>query len=84
MATHNKGQNYEGLVSLDFYGRLHPNHAGGAVRLRTHTSSTREIMDALLWAFDQRVDKRLLVRRLGVAAGDIRDGYVQMDIFMRF
>lgn len=74
--------NYEGAVSLDFYGRLHPNHAGGAVRLRTHTSSTREIMDALLWAFDQRVDKRLLVRRLGVAAGDIRDGYVQMDIFM--
>lgn len=54
------------------------------MRLRTHTSSTREIMDALLWAFDQRVDKRLLVRRLGVAAGDIRDGYVQMDIFMRF
>lgn len=28
------------------------------------------------------MDKRLLVRRLGVAAGDIRDGYVQMDIFM--
>ena len=74
--------NYEGAVSLDYYGRLHPNHTGGAVRLRTHTSSTREIMDALLWAFDQRVDKRLLVRRLGVAACDIRDGYVQLDIFM--
>ena len=73
--------NYEGPVSLDFYGRLHPNHAGGAVRLRVHTSSTKEIMEALLRAFDQRVDRRLLVRRLGVAAGDIRDGYVQMDMF---
>ena len=72
---------YEGPVSLDYYGRLHPNHTGGAVRLRVHTSSTREIMEALLSAFDLRVDRRLLVRRLGVAAGDIRDGYVQMDMF---
>ena len=72
---------YEGPVQLDFYGRPHPKHAGGAVRLRTHSSSTKEIMAAMLCGFDARVDPRLLVRRLGVAAGDIREGYEQLDLF---
>ena len=55
---------YDGPVSLDFYGRLHPGHVVGSVRLRTQTSSTKEILDALLYAFDAKVDHRLLIRRL--------------------
>ena len=38
-------------------------------------------MEALLYAFDVKVDHRLLIRRLGVAAGNLQEGYVQMDIF---
>ena len=72
---------YDGPVSLDYYGRLHPGHVVGTVRLRAHTSSTKEIMDALLYAFDVKVDHRLLIRRLGVAAGNLQEGCVQLDIF---
>jgi len=72
---------YDGPVSLDYYGRLHPGHVVGTVRLRAHTSSTKEIMDALLYAFDMKVDHRLLIRRLGVAAGNLQEGCVQLDIF---
>jgi DNA polymerase V len=72
---------YDGPVSLDFYGRLHPGHVVGTVRLRAHTSSTRDIREALLTAFDTKVDHRLLIRRLGVAANKLQEGYVQLDFF---
>jgi DNA polymerase V len=74
---------YDGPVSLDYYGRLHPGHVVGSVRLRTHTSSTREILDALLYAFDKKVDHRLLIRRIGVNADKTAsdDGIYQLDLF---
>ena len=72
---------YDGPVSLDFYGRLHPGHVVGTVRMRTPTSSTRDIMEALLYAFDKKVDHRLLIRRLGVAAGNLQEGCEQLDLF---
>ena len=72
---------YDGPVSLDYYGRLHPGHVVGSVRLRTHTSSTREILDALLYAFDKKVDHRLLIRRLGIVAGNLQEGGEQLDFF---
>ena len=72
---------YDGPVSLDYYGRLHPGHVVGSVRLRAHTSSTKEILEALLYAFDVKVDRRLLIRRLGVVAGNLQEGFVQLDLF---
>ena len=72
---------YDGPISYDYYGRLHPCHVGGTVRLRSHTSSTKEIMDALLAAFDKKVDHRLYIRRLGVAADKLQAGCVQLDLF---
>ena len=72
---------YDGPVSLDYYGRLHPGHVVGTVRLRSHTSSTKEIAEGLLYAFDAKVDHRLLIRRLGVAAGKSQAGHVQLDFF---
>ena len=72
---------YEGPVSTDFYGRLHPKHVTGTVRLHTRTSSARALRGALLPAFDDRVDHRLYVRRLGVAAGDTHNECVQLDMF---
>ena len=38
-------------------------------------------MSALLAAFDMKVDHRLLIRRLGVAAGNLQAGVVQLDLF---
>ncbi|MBO6298827.1 MAG: DNA methylase [Lachnospiraceae bacterium] len=74
---------YEGRVSVDFYGRLHPRHVGGSVRLRNRTNSHKEIMGALETAFSQKVDRSLLIRRLGIAAEDTRtdDGMYQLDLF---
>ncbi len=72
---------YDGPVSPDFYGRLHPGHAVGTVRLKAHTCSAKEIREALLYGFDRKVDPRLYVRRLGVVAGDLQAGYVQLDFF---
>ena len=72
---------YDGEITPDFYGRWHPAHAGGNVRLRVHTSSTRELQSAILSAFDAKVDHRLLIRRLGVVASNLQEGYVQLDFF---
>ena len=74
-ATLEELPSYDGPVSLDYYGRLHPCHVVGNIKLRTHTSSAREIREALLSGFDKKVDPRLLIRRLGVAAGNLQAGY---------
>ena len=74
---------YSGPAYRDFYGRLVPKHAVGTVRLRDRTSSCRIIMGAVLSAFDEKVDHRLLIRRLGIAANETKpdDGQYQMDMF---
>jgi len=38
-------------------------------------------MDALLTAFDKKVDHHLYIRRLGVAADKLQAGCVQLDLF---
>ena len=74
---------YEGPVSIDFYGRLHPSHVGGSFKLRTRTNRNQEILSLLLDAFTKKVDRSLLVRRLGIAAQDTRKdtGVYQLDLF---
>lgn len=72
---------YDGPVSLDYYGRLHPSHVVGTVRMAAHTSSAKDIRTALLYAFEKKVDPRLFIRRLGVVAGNLQEGYVQLDFF---
>ena len=74
---------YSGPVTPDFYGRLHPEHANGTVRLREKTNLPGTVRTALLESFDSRTDHRLLFRRLGVCAGSTLpdDGAVQLDLF---
>ncbi len=74
---------YEGPLVLDFYGRLHPEHTGGIVRLPEKTNSSVLVVQALLPSFDARTDPRLLFRRLGVCAENTRpdDGMIQLDLF---
>ena len=74
---------YDGPVTPDFYGRLHPEHASGTVRLREKTASPRLIRERLLASFDQKTDRRLLFRRLNVCAENVSadDGAVQLDLF---
>ena len=74
---------YDGPVTVDFYGRLHPKHANDTVRFTNATASFSVISAALSDSFDQKVDRRLLIRRLGVntdqTAAD--SGMFQLDLF---
>ncbi len=74
---------YDGPVVPDFYGRPHPKHAAGTVRLKERTSSYAAVSRALLDSFDRKTDRRLLFRRLGVSAANTEadDGIVQLDLF---
>ena len=78
-----KVPSYSGPVSMDFYGRIHPRHSNGTVRLPARTNSVAEIAPAILRQFDQKCDRRLLFRRIGVCACDTgaSDGVYQLDFF---
>ena len=77
---------YDGPLSQDYYGRLHPKHGGGIVRTACETNSIREAVAALLPDFDRKTDHRLLFRRLGVCAADPRpdDSAFQQSIFVDY
>ena len=74
---------YSGPVKLDFYGRLHPCHSGGTVRLRTRINALSGILPAVLDSFDKKADHALLFRRLGICAEDVRldNSACQLDLF---
>ncbi len=74
---------YDGPLTIDFYGRLHPKHTGGTVRLAEKTNSVKTITAALLQQFDRKTDHRLLVRRIGVNADNTMtdNGAFQMNLF---
>ncbi len=78
-----KVPDYSGPLSMDFYGRIHPSHSVGTVRLPSDSSSMGIIADPMLKQFDEKTDHRLLYRRLGVCADDVREdaGYFQTDLF---
>ncbi|MBR2949127.1 MAG: DNA methylase [Lachnospiraceae bacterium] len=66
-------RHYKGPVKTDHYGRKVPKSAHGSVTLERQTSSTQEIMDAVLDLYDSIVNPILLVRRINVTAGRIED-----------
>ena len=65
------GRIYKDAVTADPYGRPHPKHANGNFKLDFPTSSTKLIIDAAVSIFEQKVDKGLLVRRVGVTACNV-------------
>ena len=74
---------YDGPVSIDFYGRLHPKHTGGTVHFGAPTNSLRTVTEQLTASFDAKTDHRLLFRRLGVCAVNVTEdaGMFQLDLF---
>ena len=75
--------NYDGPVTIDFYGRLHPRHSNGTVRFHEKTSSVRTVMAGMLEQFDRKTDHRLLYRRIGINAENTQtdNGSFQLDLF---
>ena len=80
---------YKGKMSMDFYGRIMPEHAHGSVNLGRMTSSTTIIMDAVMKLFDKIVDPDLMTRRINVTANHVtdetveqeKDSFEQLDLF---
>ncbi|MCM1174069.1 MAG: DNA methylase [Blautia sp.] len=82
---------YKGEVTTDRYGRKVPKHAHGTTNLNRPSSSTEQIMNAVLELYERIADKNLLIRRITVAAGhlieesdahmDEQNAFVQMDLF---
>ena len=64
-------QNYHGDIVTDHYGRPVPKHAHGTSNLPVHTSSGREITQAVTTLYDRIVNPTLLVRRLNISANHI-------------
>ena len=83
------GRIYTGEVTVDHYGRKIPKHAHGSVNFGRHTSSTEEIMRAMLQLYDRIIDKNLLVRRINICVNNLipeseinqRQAAEQIDIF---
>lgn len=59
---------YKGEVTVDRYGRKIPKHAHGTANLDSYSSSTKVIAEAIMSLFERIVDKKLLVRRITLAA----------------
>ena len=82
-------RHYKGEIKTDHYGRKTPKHAHGTANLDRQTSSTRLISEATLKLYDEIVDKKMLVRRVAIAANNlVTEGYVenkpyyeQIDLF---
>lgn len=79
---------YTGEVTVDRYGRSVPKSAHGTTNLNSHSSSTEEIVNAVIGLFDNIVDERLLIRRMYVTANHVitesaanKNKYEQLSLF---
>lgn len=78
---------YRGEIVIDRYGRQIPKHAHGTVNLSRHTSSAREMIEAVSKLYKKIVNPALLVRRLTVTANRVikeeksEAMYEQMSLF---
>jgi DNA polymerase V len=77
---------YDGPLTIDFYGRLHPVHSSGTVRLPERTNSAKTVTSAVLAQFDAKVGRMLLFRRLGICANmpSADDGIYQLNLFTAY
>ena len=77
---------YEGALSVDFYGRLYPKPSSGTARLAAETNSIALVTAPVLKQFDEKTDRRLLYRRLGVCANDVSpdNGAYQISLFVDY
>ena len=79
---------YTGETVTDFYGRQMPKPSGGSIRFPFLTSSRDMIVHGLREVYLKNISRTLKIRRVNVAALDIKDEgkqektiYVQQDLF---
>lgn len=77
-AVRKTGEPYTGRVTSDPYGRAHPYHAHGTGNLSSYTASARKIVDVMMDLYTRVVDPDLLIRRVMISCGVIREDAVPM------
>lgn len=84
---------YKGEIKKDYYGRLVPKNSHGTGNLKAYSSSSREIIDAMLAVYDRIIDPTLTVRRIYVVANHVvpreqvpkkKEEGRQLDLFADF
>ncbi|MCR5736176.1 MAG: DNA methylase [Eubacterium sp.] len=74
--------NYSREIKTDYYGRTVPKPAHGTANLGAPSSSTSEIVEAVLQLFDQITDPSLYIRRINLSANNVMPrGFEQLNIF---
>ena len=64
-------EQYNGVLTIDRYGKILPKPAHGSVSFGRHTASAKIILAETMRLFDRITDTALLVRRLNVAANHV-------------
>lgn len=64
-------ESYKGEITTDRYGRKIPKHSHGTINLKSKTSSTKIIMEAIEELYERIINKSLLVRRINVVANNL-------------
>ena len=85
----NVTDDYNGSVTIDYYGRAIPKHAHGTINLDYKTSSSKIIQEAMIKLYDRIINPKLSVRRITIALTklaseeDEKDKvrYRQLDLF---
>ena len=62
---------YHGIITTDHYGRQVPKHAHGTANLYKHTSSTKQIVEAVVSLYDRIVNPDLLIRRMSLSTNHV-------------
>ena len=62
---------YQGEITVNYYGKLVPKHAHGSHSFGEPTSSSRLIMEAATSIFDRCVNPILLIRRLNLTTNHV-------------
>lgn len=71
LSNPSRAEKYRGQVVTDHYGRKVPKHAHGSVNLEKYSSSTKIITDAVMSLMESISDKKLLIRRINIAACNV-------------
>ena len=66
-----EGINYDGEITVDYYGRSVPKHAHGTINFDRHTSSSAEMIRGALSLYDRIINPNLLIRRVNISANNL-------------
>ncbi|MBO6178486.1 MAG: DNA methylase [Selenomonadaceae bacterium] len=64
-------KSYKGEVHTDHYGRTVPKPTHGSINLNKYTSSSKDILNAIIELYDRIANPALLVRRITVTANRV-------------